>query len=72
MAVLEVNRDTCRQCGTCAAVCAGSMIIFRENKYPRIMSGTDAFCLRCGHCVAACATGSLSHVDIPLEECIPI
>jgi len=48
------------------------MILFREGKYPRMLPGTDEFCIRCGHCVAACPTGSLTHVDIPLEQCLPI
>jgi len=25
--------------------------------------------VRCGHCVAACPTGSLSHREIPVEQC---
>jgi nitroreductase/NAD-dependent dihydropyrimidine dehydrogenase PreA subunit len=72
MALLQVDKDTCSQCGTCAAVCPGGIILFRENRYPRMLPGTDEYCLRCGHCVAACPTGSLIHRDIPLEQCLPI
>jgi len=72
MALLEINKDTCRKCGICAGVCPAGIIVYRENKYPRPVPGADSFCLRCGHCVAACPTGSFIHAEVPLEQCLLI
>jgi len=69
MALLEVNKETCTKCGVCAAICPGGIILFFDDKYPRPISRADEFCLRCGHCVGVCPTGSLSHQDIPVEQC---
>jgi nitroreductase/NAD-dependent dihydropyrimidine dehydrogenase PreA subunit len=69
MAILEVNKETCTKCGNCAAVCPTGIIYFREGTYPRLMPGKSESCLRCGHCVTVCPAGSLSHVDIPVENC---
>ena len=69
MALLEVNKKTCTQCGICAAACAGGIIYFKQKSYPRLLPGTDPFCLRCGHCVAVCPSGSLEHGEIPLAQC---
>ncbi len=72
MSLLEVNKETCTKCGTCAAVCPGGIILFRENRHPRLLPVTEDFCVRCGHCVAVCPTGSLTHADIPLEQCVEL
>jgi len=69
VALLEVNKKTCTQCGICAAACAGGIIYFKQKSYPRLLPGTDPFCLRCGHCVAVCPSGSLEHGEIPLAQC---
>jgi len=69
MALLEVNKKICTQCGICAAACPGGIIYFKEKSYPRLLPGTDPFCLRCGHCVAVCPSGSLEHDEIPLAKC---
>jgi nitroreductase/Pyruvate/2-oxoacid:ferredoxin oxidoreductase delta subunit len=72
MAVLTVDEKTCTQCGLCAAVCPGRMVVIRENTFPRMIPGAENFCVRCGHCIAVCPTGSLTHVDIPVEQCLQI
>ena len=72
MALLEINRETCTKCGNCAAICPGGIILFFDDKYPRTVSKADEFCLRCGHCVGVCPTASLTHQDIPVEDCPPI
>ena len=69
MALVEVGKETCTQCGICAAACPAGIIYFKENKYPRLLLGTDEICLRCGHCVAVCPTGSVVHREILLEQC---
>jgi nitroreductase/NAD-dependent dihydropyrimidine dehydrogenase PreA subunit len=70
--MISINKETCKQCGLCAAVCADGIILFKEKQYPRQMPGTSEVCLKCGHCVAICPTSSLTHPDIPLEQCPPI
>jgi nitroreductase/NAD-dependent dihydropyrimidine dehydrogenase PreA subunit len=72
MALLEVNKETCTKCGTCAATCPGGIILFFKDKYPRPVSAAEEFCLRCGHCVGICPTGSMTHAEIPVEQCPPI
>ena len=72
MAIVEVDKETCTKCGACAVVCPGGIILFREDKYPRMIPGAEDFCIRCGHCVAVCPTDSLNHVEIPLEQCVEI
>jgi len=72
MALLKVNKDTCTKCGSCAGICPDGLIFFIEDRYPRPISAADEFCLRCGHCVGVCPTGSLTHQDIPVEDCPPI
>jgi nitroreductase/NAD-dependent dihydropyrimidine dehydrogenase PreA subunit len=67
VALLEVNRQTCNQCGICADVCVRKIIYFQENNYPRLLP--EISCLRCGHCVAACPMDSLVHGEMPLEQC---
>ena len=68
VALLEVNKQTCNQCGICAAICPRGIIYFRENGYPHLLPRIDALCIRCGHCVAVCPSGSLTHSEIPLEQ----
>jgi nitroreductase/Pyruvate/2-oxoacid:ferredoxin oxidoreductase delta subunit len=72
MAILSIDEGTCTKCGVCVAVCAGSLIRLREDGFPRPISATEKFCLRCGHCVGICPTGSISHAEIPVEQCPPV
>jgi len=72
VALLEVNTQTCNQCGRCSAICPRKIIHFQENGYPRVSPQTDALCLRCGHCVAVCPSDSLTHNEIPSEQCLQI
>lgn len=72
MSILKVNKETCIKCGSCAGICSGGIILFFEDKYPRPISAADEFCLRCGHCVSVCPTGSITHKEIPVEQCPPI
>jgi nitroreductase/Pyruvate/2-oxoacid:ferredoxin oxidoreductase delta subunit len=72
MALIEIDKEKCTKCDTCAFVCGAMMIFPGQGKYPRQVPGTDAFCMRCGHCVAACPTGALIHKEMPLEQCPPI
>ena len=72
MELITVNHETCNQDGICAAICPALIIEFKEEEYPSPIAEADELCIRCGHCVAVCPTASLSHKDIPLENCAPI
>jgi nitroreductase/Pyruvate/2-oxoacid:ferredoxin oxidoreductase delta subunit len=72
MALITVNKETCTRCGACVEACGGMMIYPPKNGFPRQVPGTDAFCMRCGHCVGICPTGSITHQELPLEQCPPI
>jgi nitroreductase/Pyruvate/2-oxoacid:ferredoxin oxidoreductase delta subunit len=72
MALLKVNESKCTQCGLCAAVCGLDLIYLDERKYPTELAVADLECVRCGHCVSICPTGSLTHVDVPIEQCLPL
>lgn len=69
MALLEVNKQTCNQCGICAAICLRGLIYLHEDGYPRLLPRTDARCSRCGHCVAVCPSSSLTHNEMLLKQC---
>jgi nitroreductase/Pyruvate/2-oxoacid:ferredoxin oxidoreductase delta subunit len=72
MAIVEINKETCTRCNACAFVCGAKLIYSKEGNYPRQVPGTDEFCLRCGHCIGICPTGSITHKEMPLEQCPPI
>lgn len=72
MSFLKVNPRTCNQDGICAAVCPVGIIKFTKGEYPSAVSRAEEFCIRCGHCVAVCPTGSLSHSEMPVEQCPPV
>lgn len=72
MDIIRINRETCTQCGICAEECPGFLISFAANEFPQPLPRTEKDCIRCGHCVAVCPAGSLSHRDMPVEQCLPI
>jgi nitroreductase/NAD-dependent dihydropyrimidine dehydrogenase PreA subunit len=72
MALIEIDQETCTQCGACIAACGSSIIVPQESGTPRLFPGADPFCARCGHCVGVCPTDSVIHQDIPLDQCPPI
>ncbi len=72
MDLIEVNKETCNQDGLCAAVCPGDLISLVKGGFPEPVAAADEFCIRCGHCVAVCPTGSLTHKDMPVEQCPPV
>ena len=72
MKLFEVDQQSCKQDGICAAVCPMGIIAFQEGDYPTPADEAEELCVRCGHCVAACPTGSLSHREMPVEQCPPI
>ncbi len=72
MKLFEVDQQTCKQDGICAAVCPIGIIDFQKGGYPTPIGEAEELCVRCGHCVAACPTGSLSHREMPVEQCPPV
>ncbi len=72
MALLVIDKQTCTQCGICAAICPRGVICFQEKNYPRLRPGTEDNCARCGHCVAVCSSSSLTHLELPVEQCPPL
>jgi nitroreductase/NAD-dependent dihydropyrimidine dehydrogenase PreA subunit len=70
--ILEFDRQSCNQDGICAAVCPLGLIAFEKGEYPTPIVEVEELCIRCGHCVAACPTGSITHGEIPTEQCPPI
>ena len=72
MKLLEVDQQSCHQDGICAAVCPVGIIDFRKGEYPNPIGEAEELCVRCGHCVAACPTGSLTHREMPGDECPPV
>lgn len=72
MSLLEVDRQSCNKDGICAAVCPLGLIAFKKSEYPSPIANAEKGCLLCGHCVAACPTGSLSHREIPVDQCPPV
>ncbi|MDE5833095.1 MAG: nitroreductase family protein [Desulfovibrio sp.] len=53
-----VNKETCVQCGECAADCVCEII--RMDGYPFIETRDLDKCIRCGHCQAICPTESIT------------
>jgi nitroreductase/NAD-dependent dihydropyrimidine dehydrogenase PreA subunit len=72
VSLLEIDQQSCLQDGICAAVCPVGIIKFERGVYPTPVSGAEELCICCGHCVAACPNGSLSHRDMPVEQCPPV
>jgi nitroreductase/NAD-dependent dihydropyrimidine dehydrogenase PreA subunit len=72
MEIIQVNQETCTQCGICAAVCPGGLIDFKTGGYPQPTPPAELVCVRCGHCVAVCQPGSLTHREMPVEQCPPL
>lgn len=72
MEFLEVNRETCRKDGICAAACPAGLIDFKKGDYPHPVAGADTECIKCGHCVAICPTGSLSLAEMTAAQCGPL
>jgi nitroreductase/NAD-dependent dihydropyrimidine dehydrogenase PreA subunit len=72
MALFEVNQQTCKQDGICAAVCPAGLIDFQKGGYPKPILDAEKFCIRCGHCVAVCPEGSFFHSEMPYEKFPPV
>lgn len=72
MAIIEINKETCIQCGICADECPALIIAFQPGTFPQQTEQAENACIRCGHCVAVCPNGSLNHRDSPLLKSLKI
>jgi nitroreductase/NAD-dependent dihydropyrimidine dehydrogenase PreA subunit len=72
MELFEVNKETCRRDGICADVCPRGIIDLPPDGFPRPAEGAEEMCIGCGHCVAVCPTASLTHRQVPVEQCPPM
>jgi nitroreductase/NAD-dependent dihydropyrimidine dehydrogenase PreA subunit len=66
MSMIEINQDTCTQCGICAVECPAQIIAFQAGTFPKLVERSEDACIGCGHCVAVCPNGSLNHRHSPL------
>jgi len=72
MSLITVNRQTCNRDGICGSVCPMKIIDASDGSCPAPVVGAEEVCIRCGHCVAVCPTGSLRHIELPLEGFPPL
>ncbi len=72
MDIIQINKETCTQCGICSVVCSFGLIEIEENSFPEPVPEADQFCNRCGACVAACPAASVDHINLPLEQSLLI
>jgi nitroreductase/NAD-dependent dihydropyrimidine dehydrogenase PreA subunit len=70
--LLQIDQQTCRRDGICAAVCPAGLISINEGQFPEPNSQAEELCIRCGHCVAVCPSGSLSHREMDVALCPPV
>lgn len=64
----EINPDTCKKCGLCAAVCPNQIMDWAEEKTPGFRADRISLCIRCGHCMAVCPTQSISARGLSYEK----
>ncbi len=51
------NLKKCVKCGSCAAACRKSAVVFVKNRFPAFVK--DA-CIGCGACISACPQGAIT------------
>jgi nitroreductase/NAD-dependent dihydropyrimidine dehydrogenase PreA subunit len=68
--MFKIAQETCNKDGICAVTCPAGIIDFKKGAFPTPADDAESGCIRCGHCVAVCPTGSFSHREIPVEQCL--
>lgn len=70
---INVDTNSCKRDGICAAVCPMSIIELPEGAAaPTLVAGLEELCIKCGHCVAVCPHGALSLDEMPAADCPPL
>lgn len=71
MYLIEINSETCINCGRCAASCPFFLFKMGEGDTPRIREKAGELCIFCGHCIAACPTNAVSVNGVDGTRCEP-
>lgn len=58
--MLEINYETCINCGLCIKSCPFSLLRANKDGSPKMIKGGDELCINCGHCVSVCPEASIS------------
>jgi heterodisulfide reductase subunit A-like polyferredoxin len=62
-AIVTVDRQRCRGCGTCVSVCQFEAVALCENSPGILIAQVDDIsCKGCGICAAHCPSGALSQI----------
>lgn len=56
---LQIDQDSCIQCGECAEDCPYNIITL-DGGYPEVVTDREEQCIQCQHCFTVCPTGALS------------
>ena len=61
MGVMEIDEDSCTQCGLCVDNCPFKCWEMEEDGVPRLKDGYA--CFSCSNCMVACPTDAISLVE---------
>jgi nitroreductase/NAD-dependent dihydropyrimidine dehydrogenase PreA subunit len=62
---IEINKDKCRVCGACEAICPSR--VFKREDGKMTVHHRHA-CIDCGHCVAVCHDDAIEHSSFPASK----
>jgi nitroreductase/NAD-dependent dihydropyrimidine dehydrogenase PreA subunit len=72
LALFEIDKETCNECGLCVEICAGDFVVMEEGSLPKESEDAEELCIRCGHCVTICPSESFSLREMPPQQCPPV
>lgn len=70
MFVVRINRDLCKSCGFCIAVCPRKLIVLdtqlnRRGILPAKLDGSPDKCIGCGNCAVMCPDAAIEIDEVP-------
>ncbi|WP_373897585.1 nitroreductase family protein [Haloimpatiens sp. FM7315] len=68
MSSIEIDKNKCIKCGTCADLCKSAKVFKMQNGKVKVVS--EKACFKCGQCVAACPKDAIIHSDFENIEAI--